>query len=140
VNCHTAVHSVNTPWVAFKPPFEKTNSQIHVFDSAINWIVDNTEYEAVDINYEGESYKASGSAMDWCFKEFGIPSFTFEILSPDYDPAAGGGKHDHLLHWMKTTLPVFMYFLVNIENLYHWDTPDIEPVLPEGIPPIPLGG
>jgi hypothetical protein len=30
---------------------------------------------------------------------------------------------------MKTTLPVFMYFLINIENLYNWETPEIEPVL-----------
>jgi len=36
---------------------------------------------------------------------------------------------------MKTTLSVFMYLLVNIENLRQWRTPDIEPLLPEGAPP-----
>ena len=51
---------------------------------------------------------------------------------------AGGGKHDHLVHWMKTTLPVFMYLLVNIDNLREWKTPDIQPSLPEGVPPQPL--
>jgi hypothetical protein len=39
---------------------------------------------------------------------------------------------------MNTTLPVFMYLLVNIENFHNWDTPDIEPLLPDGVPPPPL--
>jgi hypothetical protein len=90
------------------------------------------------MSFEGEEYKASGTAMDWCYKEFRIPSFTFEILSQDYEPAAGGGKHDNLVHWMKTTLPVFMYLLVNIEHLHNWEKPDLQPPLPEGVPPEPL--
>ncbi len=73
--------------------------------------------------------------MDWCFQEFYIPSFIFELLSPDYDPGLGQGKHDHLVHWMKTALPIYMYLLVNIENLHDWKTPDIKPHLPEGVPP-----
>jgi hypothetical protein len=36
---------------------------------------------------------------------------------------------------MKTTLPVFMYLLVNIDNLHQWRTPDIQPSLPESVPP-----
>jgi hypothetical protein len=39
---------------------------------------------------------------------------------------------------MKTTIPVFMFMLVNAENLYFWEIPDIIPALPEGIPPEPL--
>jgi hypothetical protein len=39
---------------------------------------------------------------------------------------------------MNTTLPVFMYLLVNIDNLHNWETPDIQPPLPEGVPPEPL--
>jgi len=39
---------------------------------------------------------------------------------------------------MKTTLPVFMYLLVNIDNLREWRTPDIQPPLPEGVPSEPL--
>jgi hypothetical protein len=78
--------------------------------------------------------------MDWCFQEFRIPSFVFEILSLDYECfQTMEVKHDHLVHWMQTTLPFFMYLLVNIENLHNWDTPDIQPPLPEGIPPEPLG-
>jgi hypothetical protein len=138
LNCHTAVHNFASPWTAFKPPFEISNQEKKIYDYTREWVADNTEYENADISYKGESYKASGTAMDWCFKEFKIPSFTFEILSQDYEPGAGGGKHDSLVHWMKTTLPVFMYLLVNIEHLHDWETPDIQPTLPEGIPPDPL--
>ena len=138
VNCHTAVHTISSPWHVFKPPFEISNQEEKIHDYAIEWVVENTEYE--DMSFEGYSYVASGTATDWCFKEFRIPSFTFEILSKDYEPGAGGGKHDSLVHWMKTTLPVFAYLLVNIENLHNWKTPDIQPFLPENVPPEPLGG
>jgi len=60
------------------------------------------------------------------------------LLNKDYEPWLGHGKHDNLVHWMKTGLPVFMYLLVNIEKLYNWETPDIQPPLPEGVPPEPL--
>ena len=138
VNCHTAVHNFASPWQAFKPPFKISNTQEKIFDYVLEWVAENTEYENADMNVEGYTYKASGTAMDWVFKEFKIPSFTFEILSQDYEPGAGGGKHDNLVHWMKTTLPVFMYLLVNIKNLHYWKTPDIQPALPEGVPPKPL--
>ena len=133
VNCHTATHNIISPWNAYKPPFKMTSSEKHVYDYAKEWVAENTEYENTPL-----SYYASGTATDWCFKEFRIPSFTFEILSQGYEPMAGGGKHDHLVHWMKTTLPVFMYMLVNIENFNDWKTPDIQPSLPEGVPPLPL--
>jgi hypothetical protein len=115
-----------------------TNQENKIFTYVREWVAENTEYENAELSYEGEGYKASGTATDWFFKEFKVPSFTFEILSQDYEPAAGGGKHDSLVHWMKTTIPVFMYLLVNIENLHNWQTPDIQPLLPEGIPPDPL--
>jgi len=140
VNCHTAVHTISSPWHVFKPPFEISNQEEKIHDYVIEWVVENTEYEDGDMSFEGYSYVASGTATDWCFKEFRIPSFTFEILSKDYEPGAGGGKHDNLVHWMKTTLPFFMYLLVNIDNLRQWKTPDIQPLLPEGAPPEPLGG
>lgn len=133
VNCHTAVHIISSPWSAFKPPFELSNQEKNIHNYVREWISENTEYEDSDF-----SYRASGTAMDWCFKEFRVPSFTFEILSRDYEPGAGGGKHDNLVHWMKTTLPVFMYLLVNVENLHNWETPEIQPQLPDGIPPDPL--
>jgi len=138
VNCHTAVHNFASPWTAFKPPFEMSNQEEKIHSYVREWVAENTEYEDAGLSFEGYSYKASGTATDWCFKEFRTPSFTFEILSKDYEPGAGGGKHDSLVHWMKTTLPVFMYLLVNIENLHNWETPDIQPPLPESVPPPPL--
>ncbi len=133
INCHTATHSINTPWSAFKPAFKMTSHESMVYNKIRKWVSENTEYEDRPL-----WYKASGTAMDWFFKNFRKPSITFEVLSLDYEPGAGGGKHDHLVHWMKTTLPVFLYLLVNAENLYNWNIPNIEPSLPEGVPPEPL--
>ncbi|UCF49832.1 MAG: DUF2817 domain-containing protein, partial [Thermoplasmatales archaeon] len=133
IDCHTATHSLNTPWTAFKPPFEMTSQESNVYSNVRRWVSENSEYEDSPL-----WYKASGTATDWCFKEFRIPSFTFEILSFDYEPGSGGGKHDNLVHWMKTTIPVFMYLFVNVENLYFWNIPDNEPSFPEGVPPEPL--
>jgi hypothetical protein len=138
LNCHTASHNIESPWVAFKPPFEMTTQEQYIYNYAKEWIAKNTEYENADTTYEGVSYKSSGTVIDWFFKEFHKPSFMIEILSKDYEPSEGGGKHDHLVHWMETTLPVFMYLLVNIDNLRLWRTPDIQPSLPEGVPPEPL--
>jgi len=138
LNCHTAVHNLDIPWNAFKPPFKKSIQEEKIFNYVLKWVTENTEYENAEMNLQGYSYKASGTAMDWCFKKFRIPSFTFEILSQDYEPAAGGGKHDNLVHWMKTTLPVFLYLIINIENLHNWKIPDIQPSLPKGVPPDPL--
>jgi len=135
VNCHTATHEVVTPWVVFKPPFEMKQKEKDVFNYVLNWVEDNTEYEA----YREGPGNVGGLAMDWCFQEFRIPSFIFEILSLDYESFRTGEiRHEHLVHWMKTTIPVFMYLLVNIDNLHQWKTPDIQPPLPEGVPPPPL--
>lgn len=133
VNCHTAMHLFISPWVAFKSPFKKSNQEEYIHNYVKEWVAKNTEYEKSPLGYY-----ASGTAIDWCFKEFRVPSFTIEILSKDYEPGAGGGKHDRLVHWMKTTLPVFLYLLVNIENLHDWKTPDIQPQFAEGVPPDPL--
>jgi len=71
------------------------------------WVDKNTEYDKPiwDSNYY---YCASGSENDWGFKKFHIPSFTFEMLSPDYFGTKGGlpidisyfggSKHDSLVH------------------------------------------
>jgi hypothetical protein len=138
INCHTASHNIDNPWGAFKPPFEISKKEQYIFEYVGGWVAKNTEYPYEKTTYKGANYKASGSIDDWCFKEFHIPSFIFEILSWDYEPGFLPGKHDHLVHWMQTTLPVFMYMLVNIDNLREWKTPDIQPSLPEGIPPLPL--
>jgi murein tripeptide amidase MpaA len=138
INCHTGCHNFVSPWGAFKPPFEISKQEQYINNYTIEWVAKNTEYENAQVSYQGVIYKASGTPTDWAFKEFNKPSFTFEILSHDYDPGAGEGKHDHLVHWMQTTLPVFMYLLVNIDNLCQWQIPDIQPPLPEGVPPKPL--
>jgi len=134
LNLHTAWHSFGGPWDAFKPPFEISKQEQYIYDYVTEWVVKNTEYE----KYENLLSHTSGDATDWVYKEFRIPSFGFEILSIDYDSSLGEKKHDHLVHWMETTLPVFMYLLVNIDNLREWKTPDIQPPLPEGVPPPPL--
>jgi len=131
VNLHTAWHNFGGPWDAFKPPFEISKQEQYIYDYVTEWVVKNTEYE----KYENLLSHTSGDASDWVYKEFRIPSFGFEILSIDYDSSLGKKKHDHLVHWMETTLPVFMYLLVNIDNLRLWRTPDIQPPLPEGVPP-----
>ena len=138
VNCHTAWHNIITPvpWAKtiLKPPFEITTQEKNLFDYVKNWVKTNTEYET-----DRSEYNKVGGYVDlWCFNEFRIPTFCFEMLSTEYDAQIGEKKHDHLVHWMKTTLPFFMYLLVNIENLYNWEIPDIQPPLPEGIPPEPL--
>jgi hypothetical protein len=142
VTCHTAAHCVIGPWGAFKPPFHMSDHEINIMSYLENWIIKNTEYTSYrsgeGIVYQGKQAFISGVSTDWFFKKYHIPSLTFEILSEDYEMWMGQGKHDHLVHWMQTTLPVFMYLLVNIENLYKWQTPDISPPLPEGIPPQPL--
>jgi len=139
VNCHTAWHNIITPipWSKniLNPPFEVSQKENKIFDYVKDWVETNTEYEAD----RSEENIGGGFADYWCFNEFRIPSFTFEILSEDYDAWTGEHKHDNLVHWMKTTLPVFMYLIVNIENLHAWQTPDIQPLFPEGVPPKPLG-
>lgn len=137
MNCHTAVHGVSSiVEVTRKPEYEPTDHEIDVLNTALDWIDENTEYMVA--HYNDVQFEGAGFAHHWFFKEFNIPSFCFEILSTDYEPWLGHGKHDNLVHWMKTTLPVFMYVLVNIENLYNWEYPSVEPILPEGVPPEPL--
>jgi hypothetical protein len=140
VNCHTATHSIDIPWAVLKPPFKMTEQETNLFHYVLNWVGKNTEYEPVSVLMDdnGKRYYDSGTSSDWVFKEFRIPSFTFEILSTDYEPWMGQGKHDYLVHWMQTTLPFFMYLLVNIDNLRLWRTPGIQPLLPAGVPPEPL--
>jgi len=137
VNCHTAVHVFAAQGdITYKPEFTVKKHEREITNTATDWVHDNTEYSGI----HGEDFKHTGigCASDWVYSEFGIASFTFELLNSDYEPWYGHGKHDNLIHWMKTTLPVFMYLLVNIKALHDWETPDIEPCLPEGIPPSPL--
>jgi len=138
LTCHTAGLIFGGPWDAYKPPFEIPKQEQYIYNYAKKWLAENTEYKKGENSYRGVNYYLCGSAPDWCYKEFRIPSFGVDFLSLDLDPGTGGGKHDNLVYWMKTTLPVFMYLLVNIDNLRQWRTPDIQPSLPEGVPPEPL--
>jgi hypothetical protein len=127
VSCHTAQHNFGTPsYVVIHSDYQLNATEIRVFDYSKSWIENHTEYQTA-IN---QDYFGMGDSMSWCFKEFQIPSFTFEILSKDYEPWFGHGKHDHLVYWMETTLPVFLYLLVNIQNLHEWKTPDRQPPSP----------
>jgi len=130
VNCHTAVHTVSSVWITHKPPFQISQQEQIVIDFVFDWVEKNTEYET-----QNEPLKVGGTITDWCFKQYHIPSFCFEILSKDYEPFMGQGKHDNLVHWMKTTIPFFMFLLVNIDHLRRWEIPINQPFLPEGVPP-----
>ena len=139
VNCHTAAHCILIPWSVFKPPFEMTQEESSLYDHVLNWVDKNTEYEPNPIwIYKGRNVYISGTITDWFYKKYRVPSFTFEILSEEYEMWMEEGRHDNLVHWMKTTLPFFMYLIVNIDNLRHWKTPDIQPLLPEDVPPLPI--
>jgi len=137
LNCHTAQHVFGAPGVVtYKPEFTVSNYERKILNVAVDWVNDNTEYTGL----RGEEFKYTGigCAFDWVYFKFGITAFCFELLNTDYEPWVGHGKHDNLVHWMKTALPVFMYLFVNIEQLYNWDSPDNQPSLPEGVPPDPL--
>ncbi len=75
VDCHTAWHSFGGPWDAFEPPFEISKQEQYIFDYIIEWVVENTEYEKYKVL---DSYE-SGTAIDWCFKEFRIPSLDLKF-------------------------------------------------------------
>jgi len=136
LSLHTSAHTFGSPSdKIIRSEYEISPREIDVLDYSKSWVENNTEYRsAKDKNRFGY-----GSSYSYCFKECHIPSFSLEVLNPDYQKKIIHGRpHDHLVHWMNTTLPIFMYLLVNIENLHNWNTPDIEPLLPEGVPPEPL--
>lgn len=135
LNCHTAVHAiVSVINIDYKPEFSVTDTEKEALNTVLYWMDENTQYDIMPV--DDYSIRGGGVAHHWVFKEFGIPSFCFELLSQDYEPGyTGGGPHGDLVYWMEESLPVLMYLLVNIENLNGWETPDIEPILPEGIPP-----
>ena len=66
--------------MTFKPPIEMTQRERIVKDYVLDWIEVNTKYESLR-----DELKTGRLAMDWCFKEFCVPSFEFEILSKDYE-------------------------------------------------------
>ena len=109
--------------------------ETNLYNYVINWIKNNTDFKAY--NCDDFKSKNGGNVMDWCFKEFRIPSFMYEVYTSEYgtDPYSATKVHLNLVYWMKKSLPFFMYLLVNIENLHDWKIPDIEPNLPEDVLP-----
>lgn len=135
LSLHTATHDFRClSDKIIRSEYDISPRELNVFNYTKYWVENNTEYAA----REDEVGFGFGSSSSYCFKECHIASFCLEALNTGYDPWFGHGKHDRLVHWMNTTLPVFMYLLVNIENLHNWDTPHIEPLLPDGVPPPPL--
>jgi len=133
---HTATHCFSSPSDnIINSEYQITPEEVEIHNYAKSWVENNTEYRATRDHYQ----YGRGYSSHYCFKECHIPSFCLEALNADYEPGyTPGGRHDHLVHWMNTTLPIFMYLLVNIEKLHNWETPDINPSLPEGVPPPPL--
>lgn len=130
INCHTAMHAITSVVdVDYKPEFTVTNQEKQVIDITLDGLEEISEYGIVHV--DDVSFSGAGFAHHWCFKKFHIPSFCFELLSFDYDPMFGHGVHEDLSYWMKTTLPVFLYLLVNIEDLNQWQMPSKYPLLPE---------
>jgi len=135
ISAHTAQHYFSRPSdKVIRAEYEMSPREIEVQDYAKSWVENNTEYNASEDNHKF----GWGSSSSYCFKECHIPSFGIELLTPDLDPVFGHGAHNHLVHWMNTSLPVYLYLLVNIENFHNWNIPDIEPSLPEGVPPPPI--
>jgi carboxypeptidase T len=135
LSSHTAQHYFSRPSdKIIRSEYVMSPRELNVFEFAKSWVENNTEYRKA----KDDDKFGYGSSVSYCFKECHIPSFGLEILTSDYDPWFWHGKHDHLVHWMNTTLPVFMYLLANIENFHDWDIPDIAPLLPDGVPPPPL--
>lgn len=135
LTCHTAQHYISSPSsVVRRSDYTISATEINVMDATKNWVAQHTEYtDKQNMNKIG-----MGDSMDWYFKQYHIPSFILEMMTPNLDPWFGHGVHDHLVHWMETVLPVFLYLLMNIKNLHDWKVPDLTPPLPDGIPPVPL--
>jgi hypothetical protein len=138
VNCHTALHSVSAIInIEYKPEFEATSKDKKVFNTALDWIKENTEYNVIHV--DNFSHPGGGFANHWIFKKYHIPAFCFELLNMDYEPwYTKGGKHDNLVHWMKASLPVLFYLIANIESFHNWEKPSIDPSFPKGVPPQPF--
>lgn len=133
---HTATHCFSRPSdKIINSEYEMSSEEVEILEYAKKWVKNNTEYRTPKDEYKHRR----GYSDNYCFKECHIPCFTLEALNSDYEPGyTPGGRHDHLVHWMNTTLPIFLYLLVNIKNLHNWEIPNIEPSLPEGVPPPPL--
>ncbi len=145
---HAPAHSVLTVPAAADPPFEVPPEHVAVLDEELEWIRQNTEYEAGRAGWgdfsAGIPYAASGSSMDWWYAVLGKPSFTLET---EYWPASATAEdyphrlaqeYEGLRFWMDATLPLTMHLLSNARELANWESPTQDALLPEGWQSKPL--
>jgi len=130
---HTANHAIEAPWGVMDPPFEMPQRDLDLFEYVLQWTRENTEYEGGRFEWGnetgGQPAAASGTAQDWCYVRHRVVSLTMEVYQGTID------DHSNLNYWMLATLPVGLYMLTNIEKFYNWETPNLQPVLPAGVPP-----
>ena len=153
VTGHTPSHAVIGPWAAQEPPFPLPADHAAVIDAELDWIRDNTEYEAGRAQWgdasAGLPYAASGSSMDFFYAEHRKPAFTVEVAyfvtsatSEDF-PQRLNEPYDGLRYWVDATLPVTMHVLANARELASWQPPVHPALVPELTldehPPLPSG-
>src|SRR5688572_19374491 len=137
---HTATHAVIAPWAAFQPPGPLPAGHHAVLEAELQWIRDNTEYQAGKAQWgnlsAGLPYAASGSSMDYYYVEVGRPAFTIEVeyevtsaTSPDY-PGRLLQPFDGMRYWMEASVPLPMHLLANAAALSRWEEPDAPALAP----------
>lgn len=139
---HTPFNAILTIPIAFDPPFTVPAQHEAVLDDVLDWVRDNTEYEAGRAGWgdmsAGGPYAASGNSMDYWYAMHQKPGFTLEVeywftstTSDDY-PARFAEDYDGLRFWMDATLPITMHLLTNAQALANWEEPTAEPLMPAG--------
>jgi hypothetical protein len=137
---HTATHAVIAPWAAFMQPGPLPSAQSAVLESELQWVRDNTEYQAGKAQWgnlsAGLPYAASGSSMDYYYTAVGKPAFTVEV---EYEvTSATDSKYpvrlltpvDTLQTWMRASAALPMHLLANAQELAAWQTPDRPALVP----------
>lgn len=142
VTGHTATHAVIAPWAAFERPADLPDDHNALFESELQWVRDNTEYQAGKAEWgnlsAGLPYAASGSSMDYYYLEVQKPAFTVEVeyevtsaTSPDY-PDRLLMPFDGFEFWMRATVPIPMHLIANARELSSWSPADRPALVPEG--------
>lgn len=137
---HTATHAVIAPWAAFQQPGPLPSAHSAVFESELQWVRDNTEYQAGKAQWgnlsAGLPYAASGSSMDYYYTTVGKPAFTVEV---EYEVTSATDSNyparlltpvDTLQTWMRASAGLPMHLLANAKELAAWQTPDASALVP----------
>jgi hypothetical protein len=137
---HTATHAVIAPWAAFQAPQPLPEDHDAVLETELQWIRDNTEYQAGKAQWgnfsAGLPYAASGSSMDYYYTTVGKPAFTveveYEVLSAtdqDY-PGRLLQPFDGMRYWMEASVGLPMHLLANAQALSQWHEPTQPALVP----------